>query len=128
MVHSPITYNDASSEFFITTHALPRDSPSGSRLLDGRYTLFGHVLEGVELLPTLAAGDMIQTITVTSGADLMQRPDPNPIYTRRSGKSQRDYQMLSGEGIEESLIPATVPLSKEEAAPSQTGSDSTAQY
>ena len=66
--------------------------------LDGVYSLFGYVLDGVDQLDELKPGDIIQSMKVLSGNELLQRPSFNPSYARRrTQKSQRDYQMLSGE-------------------------------
>ena len=62
--------NSASSQFFF----LLKESeltPSGTNILDGRYGVFGYVVEGQELLRDVKVGDVIESIKVTSGADLL---------------------------------------------------------
>ena len=103
-----------SSEFFILTRNLEPNSVE-ARDLEARYALFGFVLEGAEHLADLSTGDVVSTITLKSGRDNLRTPGLNPTYARRSsGKSQRDYGMLSGEGLEESTIPADIPAAPED--------------
>ena len=62
--------NSASSQFFF----LLKESeltPSGTNILDGRYGVFGYVVEGQELLRDVKVGDVIESIKVTKGADLL---------------------------------------------------------
>mmetsp|Transcript_23323 Transcript_23323/g.64144 ORF Transcript_23323/g.64144 Transcript_23323/m.64144 type:complete len:345 (-) Transcript_23323:528-1562(-) len=114
MVHSREDLNDGSSEFFILTRNLEPNSVE-ARDLEARYALFGFVLEGAEHLADLSTGDVVSTITLKSGRDNLRTPGLNPTYARRSsGKSQRDYGMLSGEGLEESTIPADIPAAPED--------------
>jgi len=118
MVHTPGTPDDGASEFFVLTEDVAAGSPVAAEL-DGQYALFGFVLEGVELLPTLGPGDTIVSAKVISGAENVRRPDFNPTYQgRSSGNVKRDYQMLGGEGLGsyESTLPADLPLAPEDAA------------
>ena len=60
--------NSASSQFFF----LLKESeltPSGTNILDGRYSVFGYVVDGQELLRELKAGDAIQSMKVVDGAE-----------------------------------------------------------
>ena len=60
--------NSASSQFFF----LLKESeltPSGTNILDGRYSVFGYVVDGQELLRELKAGDVIQSMKVVDGAE-----------------------------------------------------------
>jgi cyclophilin family peptidyl-prolyl cis-trans isomerase len=62
--------NSASSQFFF----LLKESeltPSGTNILDGRYGVFGYVVEGQELLRDVKVGDTIESIKVTKGAQYM---------------------------------------------------------
>jgi hypothetical protein len=103
-----------SSEFFILTRSLEPNTAE-ARDLESRYALFGYVLEGSDLLAQLATGDVVASITLRSGGENLRRPGLNPTYARRSsGNLQRDYGMLSGEGMEESTLPADVPAVAEE--------------
>ena len=36
-----------------------------SDYLDGAYTVFGHVIEGMDVVQSIAVGDVIEAITVT---------------------------------------------------------------
>jgi len=62
--------NSASSQFFF----LLKESeltPSGTNILDGRYGVFGYVVEGQEVLRDVKVGDIIESIKVTKGAELL---------------------------------------------------------
>ena len=112
MVHSLDDADDASSEFFILTEDLLANSSLTSQL-DGAYSLFGFILDGVEDISLIAAGDTILSARVISGSENLRKPNFNPVYTgRAAGNSQRDYQMLGGEGLGEyeNALPADVPL------------------
>jgi len=60
--------NSASSQFFF----LLRESeltPSGTNILDGRYSTFGYVIENQELLRDLKVDDMIVSMKVVQGGE-----------------------------------------------------------
>jgi cyclophilin family peptidyl-prolyl cis-trans isomerase len=60
--------NSASSQVFF----LLKESeltPSGANLLDGRYAVFGYVIEGQDALGLMRVGDKIEYIKVLSGAE-----------------------------------------------------------
>lgn len=60
--------NNASSQFFF----LLKESeltPSGTNILDGRYAVFGYVVEGQEVLRDVKVNDVIKSVKVVSGAD-----------------------------------------------------------
>ena len=62
--------NSASSQFFF----LLKESeltPSGTNILDGRYSVFGYVVEGQELLRELKAGDVSKNAKVVSGEEFL---------------------------------------------------------
>jgi cyclophilin family peptidyl-prolyl cis-trans isomerase len=77
--------NSASSQWFF----LLKESeltPSGTNILDGRYGVFGYVVEGQELLRDVKVGDTIESIKVTKGGDLLVNggksapaPAPAPV-------------------------------------------------
>ena len=74
--------DSASSQFFF----LLKESeltPSGTNILDGRYGVFGYVVEGQELLRDTKVGDVIESIKVTKGGELLvnggsKAPPPPP--------------------------------------------------
>jgi len=47
-------------------------TPSGANLLDGRYAVFGYIVEGAELLADMQVGDRIDYIKVTEGGQFLQ--------------------------------------------------------
>lgn len=49
-------------------------TPPGFNLLDGRYSVFGYVVKGREVLAELKAGDRIISATVTTGSENLQPP------------------------------------------------------
>ena len=60
--------NSASSQFFF----LLRESeltPSGTNILDGRYSIFGYVIENQELLRDLKVDDEIISMKIVDGAE-----------------------------------------------------------
>lgn len=56
--------NSASAQFYVALQALPE--------LDGRYAVFGHVIQGMPVINTLRQGDRILRATVVSGGTLVQ--------------------------------------------------------
>ncbi|TAF04528.1 MAG: peptidylprolyl isomerase [Nostocales cyanobacterium] len=63
----------ASSQFFFFLFE-PELTPAGRNLLDGRYTVFGYLIEGKEILDTLKAGDKIESATVIQGIENLVEP------------------------------------------------------
>lgn len=43
--------------------------PAGTNILDGRYAVFGYVVEGQEVLRDVKVNDVITSIKVISGSD-----------------------------------------------------------
>jgi peptidylprolyl isomerase len=65
--------NGGSSQFFFFLFE-PELTPAGLNLLDGRYSIFGYVVEGKEVLEKLKAGDTITSAKVISGIDKLVEP------------------------------------------------------
>ena len=65
--------NGGSSQFFFFLFE-PELTPAGANLLDGRYSIFGYVVEGKEVLDQLKAGDVIESARVVSGLENLQKP------------------------------------------------------
>lgn len=65
--------NGASSQFFFFLFE-PELTPAGLNLLDGRYSVFGYVIEGKEVLGKLKAGDRILSAKVIRGAENLLAP------------------------------------------------------
>ena len=60
--------NDGSSQFFF--HLFESElTPAGSNFLDGRYSLFGYVTKGQEVLREIHEGDTIKSAKVTQGLE-----------------------------------------------------------
>jgi peptidylprolyl isomerase len=60
--------NGGSSQFFFFLFE-PELTPAGLNLLDGRYSVFGYLVEGREVLQALRAGDKILSAKVIQGVD-----------------------------------------------------------
>lgn len=65
--------NGGSSQFFFFLFE-PELTPAGLNLLDGRYSVFGYLVEGKEVLEKLKAGDTIESAKVIKGADNLVQP------------------------------------------------------
>jgi peptidylprolyl isomerase len=65
-----------SSQFFFFLFE-PELTPAGLNLLDGRYTIFGFVVEGKEILEKLKRGDKILSAKVIEGTENLQYPESN---------------------------------------------------
>ncbi|MGF1568139.1 MAG: peptidylprolyl isomerase [Nodosilinea sp.] len=62
-----------SSQFFFFLFE-PELTPAGLNLLDGRYAVFGYVVDNKELLEQLTQGDRIESVRVITGADNLVQP------------------------------------------------------
>ena len=65
--------NGGSSQFFFFLFE-PELTPAGRNLLDGRYTVFGYVTEGKEVLEKLRAGDKVISAKVIRGGENLVQP------------------------------------------------------
>jgi peptidylprolyl isomerase len=52
----------------------PELTPAGRNLLDGRYSVFGYLTEGKDILDILKAGDKIESATVVQGIENLVQP------------------------------------------------------
>ena len=62
-----------SSQFFFFLFD-PELTPAGLNLLDGRYSVFGYMTEGKEVLEKLRQGDKILSVKVTQGLENLVQP------------------------------------------------------
>ena len=65
--------NGGSSQFFFFLFE-PELTPAGRNLLDGRYSVFGYVTEGKEILEKIKEGDKIESAKVTQGIENLVEP------------------------------------------------------
>lgn len=65
--------NGGSSQFFFFLFE-PELTPAGLNLLDGRYAIFGYVIDGKDVLGKLKAGDMIESAKVIQGSENLKQP------------------------------------------------------
>jgi peptidylprolyl isomerase len=66
--------NGGSSQFFFFLFE-PELTPAGLNLLDGRYTVFGCVIEGKDVLDNLGQGDNIVAARVVDGLENLVEPE-----------------------------------------------------
>ncbi|MBE9098757.1 peptidylprolyl isomerase [filamentous cyanobacterium LEGE 07170] len=62
-----------SSQFFFFLFE-PNLTPAGANLLDGRYAVFGYVIDGTETLSKLKVGDKIRSAKVINGLENLVEP------------------------------------------------------
>ena len=62
-----------SSQFFFFLFE-PELTPAGRNLLDGRYAVFGYLVDGKDVLEKLKEGDVIQSARVVEGAENLVEP------------------------------------------------------
>ena len=73
LAHPPSDPNGGSSQFFF--FLFDRElTPPGYNLLDGRYSVFGYVVEGQDVLSQLRAGDQINSVQVVAGGENLVQP------------------------------------------------------
>jgi cyclophilin family peptidyl-prolyl cis-trans isomerase len=80
--------NSASSQFFF----LLKESeltPSGTNILDGRYAVFGYVVEGQELLREIKAGDVIKSVRIVDGSENLKNKSRDVAQPLLSEEVQR---------------------------------------
>ncbi|MBE9126793.1 MULTISPECIES: peptidylprolyl isomerase [unclassified Coleofasciculus] len=65
--------NGGSSQFFFFKFDT-EVTPPGYNLMDGRYAVFGYVVEGKDVLENLQEGDVIETVQVVKGAENLVQP------------------------------------------------------
>lgn len=65
--------NGGSSQFFFFLFE-PELTPAGRNLLDGRYSVFGYVTEGKEVLEQMKEGDKVESARVIQGAENLVQP------------------------------------------------------
>ena len=71
----PESENDGGSSQFFFFLFQPELTPAGVNLLDGRYTVFGYVVEGKKVLEKLGKGDKIISAKVVAGLENLVEPD-----------------------------------------------------
>tara|TARA_Y100001968_G_scaffold174810_1_gene160229 strand:- start:1985 stop:3064 length:1080 start_codon:yes stop_codon:yes gene_type:complete len=69
--HSEKSLDDGSSQFFFFLYEAELN-PAGRNLIDGRYSAFGYVIEGADILNKLEIDDQIISINVLDGSDRLQ--------------------------------------------------------
>ncbi|MGM9496710.1 peptidylprolyl isomerase [Desertifilum tharense IPPAS B-1220] len=73
MARPDIDPNGGSSQFFFFLFE-PELTPAGLNLLDGRYSVFGYVVENKEVLGKIKQGDKIISAQVVQGAENLVQP------------------------------------------------------
>lgn len=72
------------SQFFITHVATPH--------LDGMHSVFGHVIEGQEIVNTIAQGDKIETIKIIRSGDKAKAFDAVKVFKEKQDENQKKEQ------------------------------------
>jgi len=72
------------SQFFITHVATPH--------LDGMHSVFGHVIEGQEIVNTIAQGDKIETIKIIRSGDKAKAFDAAKVFKEKQDENQKKEQ------------------------------------
>ncbi|MEN9258332.1 MAG: peptidylprolyl isomerase [Gloeomargarita sp. GMQP_bins_120] len=75
MARSESDPNSASSQFFFLRFENEL-TPPGINLLDGRYAVFGYLIDGEDVLEKIRPGDEIQTIEILDGAEHLVNATP----------------------------------------------------
>lgn len=73
MAHPDFDLNGGSSQFFFFLFE-PELTPAGLNLLDGRYAVFGYVVDGMDILDKLGKGDRIESMNVVRGEENLVSP------------------------------------------------------
>lgn len=73
MAREEFDVNSASTQFFWLLFESDL-TPAGKNMLDGRYTEFGYVVDGADLLKDVKEGDIIESTKVVSGLEFLKRP------------------------------------------------------
>ena len=71
-------FADVWYEYCLTLLQESELTPTGANLLDGRYAVFGYVVDGADLLQECQVGDVIEYIKVTDGGQYLKIPVPHP--------------------------------------------------
>lgn len=72
------------SQFFITHVPTPH--------LDGMHSVFGHVIEGQEIVNTIAQGDKIETIKIIRSGDKAKAFDAAKVFKEKQDENQKKEQ------------------------------------
>lgn len=75
------------SQFFITHIATPH--------LDGMHTVFGHVIEGQEIVNTIAQGDKIESIKIIRSGDKAKAFDAPKVFADKQAENQKKQEEAS---------------------------------
>ena len=75
------------SQFFITHKETPH--------LDGLHTVFGHVIEGQEIVNTIAQGDKIETIKIIRSGDKAKAFDAPKVFAEKQIENQKKQEEAS---------------------------------
>ncbi|MBA3805152.1 MAG: peptidylprolyl isomerase [Acidobacteria bacterium] len=69
------------SQWFVTHSPQPH--------LDGGYTVFGHVVVGMDVVDAIERGDLIRSISIVEGAPLTTKPASKAAKPSASGKTKK---------------------------------------
>lgn len=79
--------NTNGSQFFITHVATPH--------LDGMHSVFGHVIEGQEVVDTIAQGDKIESVKIIRSGDKAKAFDAPKVFKEKQDENQKKQEEAS---------------------------------
>ncbi|CEM20468.1 unnamed protein product [Vitrella brassicaformis CCMP3155] len=127
LAHPPDDPNGGSSEFFwLRTQQPPAKMgqlQEGAQVLDGRYSVFGYVVDGMEeITPFLQEGDFIDRVVVREGLENLVKPKTSSfadlLTNFRTGAQQQQQQQPSpAPSPSPSPTPTPAPPSESKSSP-----------
>src|SRR5690606_15708123 len=79
--------NTNGSQFFITHVATPH--------LNGMHSVFGHVIEGQEVVDTIAQGDKIESVKIIRSGDKAKAFDAPKVFKEKQDENQKKQEEAS---------------------------------
>src|ERR687885_169214 len=92
--------NGGSSQFFFFLFE-PELTPAGLNLLDGRYSVFGYLVEGKEVLEQLKEEDVVESAKVVKEAENLSQPQLTEETAEQAQKSTGEDVVESAKVVEE---------------------------
>jgi peptidylprolyl isomerase len=111
--------NGGSSQFFFFLFD-PELTPAGRNLLDGRYSVFGYLVEGKQVLENLKEGDVIQSAKVLNGAENLVQPQVAEAKSQQQLKPSAADVVKSAKVVEEVDNQVELPGTEDTSSPKAT--------
>lgn len=100
MARSEFETNSASSQIFWLLKEAEL-TPSGANILDGRYAVFGYLVDGQGILNELKVGDVFESMKVIDGAQNLVNSSLNKATVQSNGSQQQQQQQQPEQAQEE---------------------------